>query len=50
MQFEFICPTNFSLSPDLDKLKLVGHQTASLFAINLSRFPSVCPDEPIEDL
>jgi len=30
MQFEFICPTNFSLSPDFDKLKLVGHQTASL--------------------
>jgi hypothetical protein len=21
------CPTNFSLSPSLDKLKLVGHQT-----------------------
>ena len=29
MQFEFICPTNFSLSPDLDKLKLVGLRTAS---------------------
>jgi hypothetical protein len=24
------CPTNFSLSPSFDKLKLVGHQTASL--------------------
>jgi hypothetical protein len=24
------CPTNFSLSPGFDKLKLVGHQTASL--------------------
>jgi len=23
------CPTNFSLSPSFDKLKLVGHQTAS---------------------
>ena len=31
VQFEFICPTNFSLSPELDKLKkLVGHQTAPL--------------------
>ena len=23
------CPTNFSLSPGFDKLKLIGHQTAS---------------------
>jgi len=30
MQFEFRCPTNFSLSRELDKLKLVEHQTASL--------------------
>jgi carbamoyltransferase len=26
-QFENKCPTNFSLSPSFDKLKLVGHQT-----------------------
>src|ERR1041384_993085 len=28
MQFESRCPTNFSFWPELDKLKLVGHQTA----------------------
>ena len=37
MQFEFICPTNFSLSPDFDKLKLIGHQTASLPGIRISQ-------------
>jgi hypothetical protein len=26
-EFENKCPTNFSLSPSFDKLKLVGHQT-----------------------
>jgi hypothetical protein len=26
-RFENKCPTNFSLSPSLDQLKLVGHQT-----------------------
>jgi len=30
LQFGNKCPTNFSLSPGFDKLKLVGHQTASL--------------------
>jgi hypothetical protein len=28
--FENKCPTNFSLSPSFDKLKLVGHQTDPL--------------------
>jgi hypothetical protein len=34
MQFEDKCPTNFSLSPKLDKLKLVGHQTALLLTVS----------------
>ena len=29
-RFENKCPTNFSLSPSFDKLKLVGHQTDTL--------------------
>ena len=31
-QSENKCPTNFSLSPRFDKLKLVGHQTDTLSA------------------
>src|SRR5256885_15565527 len=36
MQFEFRGPTNFSFSRELDKLKLVGHPTASLPGGSLS--------------
>src|ERR1041384_1696272 len=41
-QFEGKCPTNFSLSPELDKLKLVGHQTDPLLTAEKQGAVQIC--------
>jgi len=40
-QFEFECPINFSLSAQLDELKLIEHQTDPLLSECL-RFSGYC--------